>query len=204
MRVGCPGVVGRSTRPRRRGRPGHGYGGRPTEPNIADPLCRLDFEFAGRNTVAGEAANLLWYLMALGGWLVPRYQHDVYARTLRLALPPLDRPRLEHLELHRSSRHIDVRYSWNTSPGRTAAVSRALHGLCGEGGSSLEDIRAFLALRILGVIPPSPLTGHDLMLVLIKLAESQAQHTTLDTFFTTTPAPHPDLGERSSNIPAPA
>ncbi|MGW0392570.1 hypothetical protein ACWDYJ_17055 [Streptomyces sp. NPDC003042] len=60
--------------------------GDPTEPNIADPLCWLDFEFAGRNTAVGEAANLLWYLMALGGWLVPDYQPDVYARTLRLAL----------------------------------------------------------------------------------------------------------------------
>ncbi|MFB8037483.1 hypothetical protein ACFC5Z_32035 [Streptomyces sp. NPDC056004] len=178
--------------------------GDPTEPNIADPLCWLDFEFAGRNTVAGEAANLLWYLMALGGWLVPRYQPDVYARTLRLALPPLSRPRIEHLELRRSSRHIDVRYSWNTGPGRAAAISRALHGLCGENGSSLEEIHAFLALRILGVIPPSRLTGHDLLLVLIKLAQSQAPRTTLDTIFTTTSAPHPHLGERSSNVPAPA
>ncbi|MFH9727479.1 hypothetical protein ACH4M4_31570 [Streptomyces sp. NPDC017254] len=122
--------------------------GDPTEPNIADPLCWLDFEFAGRNTVAGEAANLIWYLLALGGWLVPRYQPDVYARTFRLALP------------------------------------------------------------ILGVIPPSRLTGHDLLLVLIKLAESQDPHTTLDTFFTTTPAPHLHRGERSSasaaSTPAPA
>ncbi|WP_327349559.1 hypothetical protein OG772_17805 [Streptomyces sp. NBC_01321] len=76
--------------------------GDPTEPNIADPLCWLDFEFAGRNTAAGEAANLLWYLMALGGWLVPRYQPDVYARTLRLALQPQSRPRIEHLELLRA------------------------------------------------------------------------------------------------------
>lgn len=178
--------------------------GDPTEPNIADPLCWLDFEFAGRNTVAGEAANLLWYLMALGGWLVPHYQPDVYARTLRLALPPLSRPRIEHLELHRSSRHIDVRYSWNTGPGRTAALTRALDGLCGERDGGLEEIRAFLALRILGVIPPSRLIGHDLLLVLIKLAESQNPHTTLDAFFTTTPAPHRDPDERSSNVPAPA
>ncbi|MEF9886167.1 hypothetical protein [Streptomyces sp. P9-A4] len=128
----------------------------------------------------------------------------MYARTLRLALPPLSRPRIEHLDLHRSSRHIDVRYSWNTGPGRTAAISRALHGLCGENGSSLEEIHAFLALRILGVIPPSRLSGHDLLLVLIKLAESQAPRTTLDTFFTTTSAPHPHLGERSSNVPASA
>lgn len=178
--------------------------GDPTEPNIADPLCWLDFEFAGRNTVAGETANLLWYLMALGGWLVPRYQPDVYARTLRLALPPLSRPRIEHLELRRSSRHIDVRYSWNTGPGRHAALTRSLVGLHGESCGGLEEIRAFLALRILGVIPPSRLTGHDLLLLLVKLAESQDPHTTLDTFFATAPAPHPHLGERSSNALAPA
>ncbi|MGW8993063.1 hypothetical protein ACWGRF_24465 [Streptomyces zhihengii] len=175
--------------------------GDPTEPNIADPLCWLDFEFAGRNTVAGEAANLLWYLMALGGWLVPRYQPDVYTRTLNLALPPLTRPRIESLDLHRDSQHIDVRYSWNTGPGRTKAIARALGGLCGENDS---EIRAFLALRVLGVIPPSRLSGHDLLLVLIKLAESQDPRTTLDTFFTTAPAPHPAPGERSSHVPAPA
>ncbi len=178
--------------------------GDPTEPNIAAPLCWLDFEFAGRNTVAGETANLLWYLMALGGWLVPRYQPDVYARTLRLALPSLTRPGIEHLELHRSSRHIDVRYSWNTGPGRAAAITRALDCLHRENGSGQEEIRAFLALRVLGVIPPSRLTGHDLLLVLVKLAEIQDPHTTLDAFFTTTPAPHPHSGEWSSHVPAPA
>ncbi|MFC8588760.1 hypothetical protein ACFUGD_30010 [Streptomyces sp. NPDC057217] len=178
--------------------------GDPTEPNIADPLCWLDFEFAGLNTVAGEAANLLWYLMGLGGWLVPRYQPDVYARTLRLALPPLSGPHIEHLELHRSSRHIDARYSWNTGPGRASALTRALNGLRGENGSGLEEIRPFLALRILGVIPPSRLSGHDLLLVLIKLAESQDPTTTLDTLFATTPAPHPAPGERSNDVPAPA
>ncbi|WPW29845.1 hypothetical protein P6B95_22345 [Streptomyces atratus] len=77
-------------------------------------------------------------------------------------------------------------------------------GCCGCPGSGLEEIHAFLALRILGVIPASRLTGHDLLLVLIKLAESQNPRTTIDTFFTTTPAPHLDLGERSSNVPAPA
>ncbi|MCX5229541.1 hypothetical protein ABZY16_11175 [Streptomyces sp. NPDC006553] len=142
--------------------------------------------------------------MALGGWLVLRYQPDVYARTLRLALPPLTRPRIGHLELHRSSRHIDVRYSWNTGPGRTAALTRTLDGLRAENGSGLGEIRDFLALRILGVTPPSRLTGHDLLLVLIKLAESEDPHTTLDTLFTTTPAPHPHPGERSSHVPAPA
>ncbi|MFI7291059.1 hypothetical protein ACIBRY_31090 [Streptomyces anulatus] len=178
--------------------------GDPTEPNIADPLCWLDFEFAGRNTSAGEAANLLWYLMALGGWLVPRYQPDVYARTLRLALPSRAGPRVDHLELHAATRHIDIRYSWNTGPGRHAALAGALHGLCGQaGGISMDELRAFLALRILGVIPAARLTGHDLLLLLIKLAESQDPGTDLDAFFSTAPALHSDPGERSRNVPAP-
>ncbi|WP_326661030.1 hypothetical protein [Streptomyces sp. NBC_00385] len=178
--------------------------GDPTEPNIADPLCWLDFELAGRNTVAGEAANLLWYLMALGGWLVPCYQPDVYARTLRLALPSHTSPRIDHLELDAATRHIDIRYSWNTGAGRHAALVGALRGLCGPGGIGMEALRAFFALRILGVIPAARLTGHDLLLVLVKLAESQHPGTDLDAFLSTAPALHPDPAERSRNVPAPA
>ncbi|MBT2470499.1 hypothetical protein J7E97_22135 [Streptomyces sp. ISL-66] len=180
--------------------------GDPTEPNIADPLCWLDFEFAGRNTAAGEAANLLWYLMALGGWLVPRYQTDVFARTLRLALPTQTRPRIDHLELHPKARHIDVRYSWNVGLGRREAITGALSGLCGsdDGGIGMDELHAFLALRILGVIPSTRLTGHDFLLILIKLAESQDPATSLDAFFSTAPAPHPGPTERSHDLPAPA
>lgn len=98
--------------------------GRPHRAHIADPLCRLDFEFAGRNTAADEAPNLLWYLMAMGGWLVPRYQSDVCARTLRLALPSQTTPSIDHLELRPTTRHIDIGYSWNTGPGRHAAIRR--------------------------------------------------------------------------------
>ncbi|MGW3799784.1 hypothetical protein [Streptomyces clavifer] len=178
--------------------------GDPTEPNIADPLCWLDFEFAGRNTIAGEAANLLWYLMALGGWLVPRYQPDVYARTLRLALPSCTSPHIDHLELDAATRHIDIRYTWNTGAGRHAALAGALHGLCGHGGIGMDELRAFFALRILGVIPAARLTSHDLLLVLVKLAESQHPGTDLGAFLTTAPALHSDPAERSRNVPAPA
>ncbi|WP_327689128.1 hypothetical protein [Streptomyces tubercidicus] len=48
------------------------------------------------------------------------------------------------------------------------------------------------------------MTGHDLLLVLIKLAESQDAATGLDAFFTTAPVPHSDPSERSRNAPAPA
>ncbi|MEU9376177.1 hypothetical protein AB0D94_20725 [Streptomyces sp. NPDC048255] len=93
-------------------------------------------------------------------------------------------------------------------------LRRDLHGRVSQGdvelhqkvedGSGLEEIHAFLALRILGIVPASRLTGHDLLLVLIKLAESQDPITTVDTFLTTTSAPHPHSGERSSYVPAPA
>ncbi|MEW2373521.1 hypothetical protein AB0940_29765 [Streptomyces sp. NPDC006656] len=69
--------------------------GDPTEPDIvstASGACWLDFEYAGRNTIAGEIAHLLWYLLALGGWLVPLHQRDAYVRTLRRHLPPLRSP----------------------------------------------------------------------------------------------------------------
>jgi hypothetical protein len=39
-----------------------------TEPNIAVPLCWLDFEHAGRNVLAGDVANLIWYHSG-NGWL---------------------------------------------------------------------------------------------------------------------------------------
>jgi ADP-ribose pyrophosphatase YjhB (NUDIX family) len=55
--------------------------GDPTEPNIAEPLCWLDFEHAGRNALASDVANFLWYLLAMGGWLVAAYQPSTYERT---------------------------------------------------------------------------------------------------------------------------
>jgi hypothetical protein len=61
--------------------------GDPTEPNITEPLYWLDFEHAGRNALAADLANFLWYLLGMGGWLVPAYQPHVYQRTLRTPFP---------------------------------------------------------------------------------------------------------------------
>ncbi|HEX6470649.1 MAG TPA: hypothetical protein VF069_16235 [Streptosporangiaceae bacterium] len=158
--------------------------GDPTEPNIADPLCWLDFEHAGRNALAGEAANLLWYLMGMGGWLVPRYQPATYHRTLRLALPPRTTPRIEHLRASSGGR-IDIHYTWNVGGGRHAALTRALHRLAPQPARFLHRTRAFLTLRILGVIPPSRLSGEDLLLILIKAAECHTALTSTAFFHTT-------------------
>ncbi|WP_274919638.1 hypothetical protein [Streptomyces sp. WZ-12] len=103
--------------------------GDPTEPNIADSAagaCWLDFEHAGRNILAGEIANFLWYLLALGGWLVPTYQPDVYTRTLSLHLPAAATPTVEHVELSVRHRRLDLHYTWPTGPGRHTALTRLL------------------------------------------------------------------------------
>ncbi|MDH6113963.1 hypothetical protein P3T36_002784 [Kitasatospora sp. MAP12-15] len=169
--------------------------GDPTEPNIADPLCWLDFEYAGRNTLVGEIANLLWYLLAMGGWLVPTYQPDVYARTLHLHLPPCTTPHLAHVEQSTRHRRLEVHYTWPVGPGREAAITRLTHrirtDLANAAGLSpdgfLAEIRHFLTMRILGVIPPARLTDSDLLLLLAKLAQAQDPETIGETFTRTDP-----------------
>jgi len=169
--------------------------GDPTEPNIAAPLCWLDFQYAGRNTIPGEIAVLLWYLLAMGGWLVPRYQPTVYARTLPQHLPPVATPRLERFTLNPSERRIGVRYSWPLGDGRTAALQRLLQRVRSDLGHAaglhperaLCLIRHFLAVRILGVIDPARMTGPDLLLLLAKLAELQHPDK-VDRLFTRTSA----------------
>ncbi|MGW5936781.1 hypothetical protein ACWIG3_26630 [Streptomyces celluloflavus] len=173
--------------------------GDPTEPNIADPLCWLDFEHAGRNTLTGEIANLLWYLMAMGGWLVPRYQPDTHQRTLRLALAPHTAPRIDHCTFAAADRHLTIRYTWNTGPGRHAALTRALGHLAAVPAAFLDRARAFLTLRILGVIPAALLSNEDLLLVLIKAAECNDPATALGDLFNPTPVPVPDRAEWSEN-----
>ncbi|MGX1851127.1 hypothetical protein [Streptomyces sp. NPDC055299] len=169
--------------------------GDPTEPNIAASAagaCWLDFEYAGRNTLAGEIANLLWYLLALGGWLVPTYQRDVYHRTLPLHLPPAATPTIEHAELSTRNRRLDLHHTWSTGPGRRTALSRLLARITTDLGDAaglahgrqLHALGPFLTLRILGVIPPHLLSPSDLLLLLAKLA--QVQHLTDPTPFTHT------------------
>ncbi|MFI9047343.1 hypothetical protein [Streptomyces sp. NPDC053427] len=169
--------------------------GDPTEPNIAASAagaCWLDFEHAGRNTLAGEIANLLWYLLALGGWLVPTYQRDVYHRTLPLHLPQAATPTIEHTELSTRQRRLDLHHTWPVGTGRHTALTRLLARITADlgtaaglpSGRQLHALGPFLTLRILGVVPPHLLTPVDLLLLMAKLA--QAQHLTDPTPFTHT------------------
>lgn len=158
--------------------------GDPTEPNIAagpGGVCWLDFEYAGRNTLVGEIANLLWYLLALGGWLVPACQHDVYTRPLPLHLPRSPPPTVEFAELSARHRKLDLYYTWRIGPGRHTALTRLLGRLATDLGDAadllpyrrLHALSPFLVLRVLSVIPSHLLTTSDLLLLLAKIAEAQ-------------------------------
>ena len=176
--------------------------GDPTEPNIAEPLCWLDFEHAGRNVLAGEVANLLWYLLGMGGWLVPRYQPATYARTLRLSLPPVTAPVISNLNISVHSRCAELTYTWSTGLGRQAAIKRLLTWLAGDLGAVLGCVpadmfallRPFLILRILGVISGRSLDRMDALLMLAKVAEASDPEMLLSAFASTTVHTTPKAG----------
>ncbi|GAA1774345.1 hypothetical protein [Luedemannella helvata] len=162
--------------------------GDPTEPNIGQPRLWLDFEHAGRNTLAGDVAILLWYLLGMGGWLVPTYQPATYRRTLRHHLNPISTPRARHLALSAPQRHLEVSYEWNVGAGRAAALTAlaiALRGqlgaACAEGHANLMyALRPYLICRILGVIDLCAMAGADTVVCLAKLAQLRQPGLTLD------------------------
>jgi ADP-ribose pyrophosphatase YjhB (NUDIX family) len=172
-----------------------------TEPNIGEPLCWLDFEHAGRNALAGDAANLLWYLLGMGGWLVPAYQPATYARTLRRPVPPVAVPAVDRLALHAG--RIELDYTWSAGPGRRAALD-ALHGrLCGDlgtaislGGDVTAALRPFLAARILGVISLGQMSGPHALLCLAKLAEALHPAAALDDLMHASELSSPFMGSQ--------
>lgn len=164
--------------------------GDPTEANIGHPRCWLDFEHAGRNTIAGEIANLLWYLLALGGWLVPRYQPEVYARTMRRPALPRRTPVLAHAESSAQQGIERASYTWHLGPGRRAAVEQLLLRIQHDLGEAINLDRdrpmrclgPFLALRILGVLPIGGMERQDAVLLATKLAETRTDDFPLADF----------------------
>ena len=155
-----------------------------TEPNITEPLCWLDFEHAGRNVLAGDVANFLWYLLAMGGWLVPAYQASVYERTLCTPVPPLVTPTVNHLRV--TTRRVEIDYTWHVGTGRRTALTTLLQRTGGDLGMAVAAdgdltgrLRPFLILRILGVIPLGQMSGPHAALCLAKLAELSSPDLTL-------------------------
>jgi len=167
-----------------------------TEPNITDPLCWLDFEHAGRNALAGDVANFLWYLLGMGGWLVPAYQPEVYERTLRTPVPPAAVPVIDQLRV--TSRRIEVDDTWRVGAGRHAALAALLRRLAGDLGTVLAPagdvaaaLRPFLVVRVLGVIPLQQFSGPHAVACLAKIAELSGPALTLPGWCAAVPAAPP-------------
>jgi hypothetical protein len=175
-----------------------------TEPNITQPLCWLDFEHAGRNALAGDAANFLWYLLGMGGWLVPTYQPSVYARTLRAPVPPVATPVAGHLRI--TVRAVELSYTWQVGAGRHAALATLLHRLAADLGAALAPssgaacLRPFLAVRILGVISLRHMSGPHALACLAKLAELSHPAWSLPAWCATIPAASPPV--HAAGLPA--
>ncbi|GAA3687672.1 hypothetical protein GCM10022224_061100 [Nonomuraea antimicrobica] len=167
--------------------------GDPTEPNIAAPLCWLDYQHAGRNALAGEAANLLWYLLAMGGWLVPRYKPLTYWRTVR-APGPARPPVLTHL--HTGQGRLEVSGTLQVGAGRHAAIgalTRRLHSDLGALIMAADDpliaLRPWLVLRILGVLPLTAMAQADRAFCLGLLAQVLCERTRLEDLARVEPSP---------------
>ena len=53
------------------------------------------------------------------GWLVPAYQPEVYAHTLRTPVPPAAVPVIDQLRV--TTRYVEIDYTWRVGAGRHAA-----------------------------------------------------------------------------------
>jgi hypothetical protein len=167
-----------------------------TEPNIAAPLCWLDFEHAGRNALASDTANFLWYLLGLGGWLVPAYHPAVCQHTLRNPVPPAASPHIGQIRV--TPRRVEISYTWHAGAGRHAALATLLHRLASDLGTALAPgsdvaarLRPFLAVRILGVISLAQMSGPHAPACLARLAELTHPAWDLPAWCATTPAACP-------------
>jgi len=175
-----------------------------TEPNITQPLCWLDFEHAGRNALASDAANFLCYLLGMGGWLVPAYQPGVYKRTLRAPVPLVATPVIDHLRV--TARSVELGYTWQAGAGRHAALATLLHRLATDLGATLAPsggaacLRPFLAVRILGVISLRQMSGPHALACLAKLAELSHPAWSLPAWCATVRAAFPTV--HTAGLPA--
>lgn len=156
--------------------------GDPTDVNLAHPLAWLDYDTAGLNSIPGEFANFLWYVTALGGWLVPTYNPAAFADHLAtFSQVDANRPRLEEARVNHSARTVHIDYTPRLSAPRRAAASaywfrlvRPLADKLWPNADLGELLRPYLAMRILAVYNLADLAPTDRLLVLARLAEAMS------------------------------
>jgi len=165
--------------------------GDPTDVNLAYPLAWFDYDTAGLNSVLGEFANFLWYVTALGGWLVPTYNPAAFADH-PATFPRVDanRPRLERARVNHAARTIHIDYTPCLSAPRQAAAATYWHRLVQPVADKLwpdadlgELLRPYLAMRILAIYNLADLEPADRLLVLARLAEAMSPSFDPTTYF---------------------
>lgn len=165
--------------------------GDPTDVNLAHPLAWLDYDTAGLNSIPGEFANFLWYVCALGGWLVPTYNPAAFAdHPATFTHVRANRPRPGLAYMNPGTRTIRIDYTARLSPPRRAAAAAYWQHLVQPVADKLwpdEDLagllRPYLVMRILAVYNLADLTPTDRLLLLARLAETMSPSFNPLTFF---------------------
>ncbi|MFJ2958591.1 hypothetical protein [Streptomyces sp. NPDC087270] len=165
--------------------------GDPTDVNLAHPLAWFDYDTVGLNSVLGEFANFLWYVTALGCWLVPAYNPAAFAdHPATFSRLDANRPRLERARVNHAARTVHIDYTPRLAAPRRAAATAYWHGLLQPvadkiwpNGDLCELLRPYLAMRILAVYNLADLAPTDRLLVLARLAEAMSPTFDPATFF---------------------
>jgi len=175
--------------------------GDPTDVNLAHPLAWLDYDTAGRNSIAGEFANFLWYVSALGGWLVPTYNRAAFTdHPTTFAHVSSNTPEIRQADIDHAGRTIHINYTPRLSAPRWAAVTTYWQQLVQPVGERLwagmdlaNLLRPYLAMRILGVYNLAELAPGDRLVLLARLVEAMSPSFDPATYFSPLESPCPAL-----------
>jgi hypothetical protein len=165
--------------------------GDPTDVNLAHPLAWFDYDTAGLNSILGEFANFLWYVTALGGWIVPTYNQAAFAdHPATFPCVDANRPCLERARVNHAARTLHIDFTPCLSAPRRAAAAAYWHRLVRPVADRLwpdadlgELLRPYLAMRIVAVHNLADLAPTDRLLVLARLTEAMSPAFDPVTFF---------------------
>lgn len=171
--------------------------GDPTDVNLAHPLAWLDLDTGGLNSIVGEFANYLWYISALGGWLVPRYNPAAFVdHPATFTHLTANAPALHHTRIDSTRRRITLNYAPRLAPPRRLAAAVYWHKLVrpvtrvlGLEQNLGDLLRPYLAMRVLAVYDLATLQPADQLLLIARLAEVMSPDFCPEHFFLITEAP---------------
>jgi hypothetical protein len=149
--------------------------GDPTELNIGWPLIWFDFDNAGYNPILGEWAAFSWYIYAMGGYLVPKYAPLLFADHTEVFkhIPDCS----PNVRVRRGGKVLELLYDLSVAGARKTLLTSyrdtfitPVAAQCGLRDWE-QQIRYYIALRIIGVYDIWGLDGTDTAFLLAKLGE---------------------------------